>query len=155
VSAHPLAALHVRTMILLYMALRRAPSKCRAAAASAERSALTRLRVRPNPAGCGEVTSPLFSITSILNATSYKTLRDKSPHNRVRRLTPQGRKRTLSVRKPAGAKAAGAMTARLPCKGGGAAFRQYGDNRLIIVLAGSQSLFGSKGRLIAVVRANH
>jgi len=37
VSAHPLAALHVRTMILLYMALRRAPSKCRAAAAGAER----------------------------------------------------------------------------------------------------------------------
>src|SRR5208283_33463 len=29
-------------------------------------------RARPNPAGCGEVTSPLFSITSILNATSYE-----------------------------------------------------------------------------------
>ncbi len=27
-----------------------------------------RLRARPNIAGCGEVTSPLFSITSILNA---------------------------------------------------------------------------------------
>ena len=37
VSAHPRAALHVRTMILLYMALRRAPSKCWAAAAGAER----------------------------------------------------------------------------------------------------------------------
>ena len=31
-------------------------------------------RTRPNPAGCGEVASPLFSITSILNATSYKQL---------------------------------------------------------------------------------
>src|SRR5208337_4386382 len=28
-------------------------------------------RARPNTAGCGEVTSPLFSITSILNTTSY------------------------------------------------------------------------------------
>src|SRR5208282_4231407 len=63
--AHPLAA------SLLYMALRRWPSKCWAAAAGAERL-VARGRARPNPAGCGEVTSPLFSITSILNATSYK-----------------------------------------------------------------------------------
>jgi hypothetical protein len=34
-------------------------------------------RARPNPAGCGEVTSPLFSITSILNATSYYFLSRK------------------------------------------------------------------------------
>src|SRR5208282_359078 len=54
VSAHPLAA------SLLYMALRRALGRARG-------------RARPNPAGCGEVTSPLFSITSILNATSYET----------------------------------------------------------------------------------
>ena len=43
----------------------------RPTAASAERLA-ARLRARPNLAGRGEVTSPLFSITSILNATSYK-----------------------------------------------------------------------------------
>jgi hypothetical protein len=73
----PLAALHVRTMILLYMALRRAPSKCRATAAGAERlvaRADARDQILPCPdhaQGCGEVTSPLFSITSILNATSY------------------------------------------------------------------------------------
>ena len=30
-----------------------------------------RKRARPNLAGCGEVTSPLFSITSILNANRY------------------------------------------------------------------------------------
>ena len=88
-------------------------------------------------------------------STTHKALRDKSPHNRARRLTPQGQKRTLSVRKPADPKAPGAMTARLPCEGGGAGFRQYGDNRLITVLGGSQSLFGFKGRLIAVVRANY
>ena len=78
-SAHPLAALHVRTMILLYMALRRGPSKYRAAAAGAERlvaRADARGQILPCPdhaQGCGEVTSPLFSITSILNATSYYT----------------------------------------------------------------------------------
>ncbi|MGP0046719.1 MAG: hypothetical protein ACLPVJ_18150, partial [Syntrophobacteraceae bacterium] len=34
-----------------------------------------RLRARPNLAGCGEVTSPLFSISSILNANmSEETL---------------------------------------------------------------------------------
>jgi len=80
VSAHPLAA------SLLYMALRRSPSKCRAAAAGAERlvaRADARGQILPCPdhaQGCGEVTSPLFSITSILNATSYDTgLRSKSP----------------------------------------------------------------------------
>ncbi|MGO9860756.1 MAG: hypothetical protein ACLPQX_15230, partial [Syntrophobacteraceae bacterium] len=30
-----------------------------------------RLRARPNLAGCGEVTSPLFSINSILNANRH------------------------------------------------------------------------------------
>ncbi|MGO9556318.1 MAG: hypothetical protein ACLP2U_14995, partial [Syntrophobacteraceae bacterium] len=55
--AHPLAA------SLLYMALRRAPSKCWATAAGAERLAARR-RARPNLAGSGEVTSPLFSIAS-------------------------------------------------------------------------------------------
>src|SRR5208283_2109548 len=35
-------------------------------------------RARPNPAGCGEVTSPLLSITSILNATSYESVRFRS-----------------------------------------------------------------------------
>ena len=84
VSAHPLAALHVRTMILLYMALRRAPSKCRAAAAGAERlvaRADARGQILPCPdhaQGCGEVTSPLFSITSILNATSYERIPGKT-----------------------------------------------------------------------------
>ncbi len=48
---------------LLYMALRRAPSKCWATAAGAERLAARR-RARPNLAGSGEVTSPLFSIAS-------------------------------------------------------------------------------------------
>jgi hypothetical protein len=83
VSAHPLAALHVRTMILLYMALRRAPSKCLAAAAGAERlvaRADARGQILPCPdhaQGCGEVTSPLFSITSILNANWYEAVKEK------------------------------------------------------------------------------
>jgi hypothetical protein len=52
------------------MALRRPPSKCWATAAGAERLA-ARVCARPNLAGCGEVTSPLFSINSILNANWY------------------------------------------------------------------------------------
>src|SRR5208283_1021366 len=39
-------------------------------------------RARPNPAGCGEVTSPLFSITSILNATSYQRFKDPDGQKR-------------------------------------------------------------------------
>jgi len=37
-----------------------------------------RKRARPNLAGCGEVTSPLFSITSILNATWYYSASGKA-----------------------------------------------------------------------------
>jgi len=71
--AHPLAGLHARTMILLF--------KNGAAAAAQQvlggrrwRRALgrARLRARPNLTGCGEVTSPLFSINSILNANWYQ-----------------------------------------------------------------------------------
>jgi len=50
-------------MILLYMALAAGPSKRWATAASAERL-VARRRARPNLAGCGEVTSPLFSVAS-------------------------------------------------------------------------------------------
>ena len=66
----------------LRMALRRPPSKCWATAAGAERlvaRVCARGQILRGLGGPGEVTSPLFSINSILNANWYETVFCASP----------------------------------------------------------------------------